>query len=135
MRKYHPKTPQLNGLVERMNRIIAEKVKCMISHSKLPKTFWGEAVKTAINLINLSPSRPLNGEIPEEVWSGKKASYGHLRVFGCKAFVHIPKYERAKLDAKAKECIYLGSPRDELGFKLWDPINKKIVQSRDVLFF
>ena len=67
MRKYHPKTPQLNGLVERMNRIIAEKVKCMISHSKLPKTFWGEAVKTAINLINLSPSRPLNGKIPEEV--------------------------------------------------------------------
>ena len=58
-----------------------------------------------------------------------------IRVFGCKAFVHIPKDERAKLDAKVKECIYLGSPRDELGFKLWDPINKKIVQSRDVIFF
>jgi len=83
----------------------------------------------------LSPSRPLNGEIPEEVWSRKKASYGHLRVFKCKAFVHIPKDERAKLDAKVKECIYLGSPRDELGFKLWDPINKKIVRSRDVVFF
>jgi len=75
-------------------------------------------VKTVVDLINLSPSSPLNGEIPEEVWSGKKASYGHLRVFGCKAFVHIPKDEKAKLDAKANECIYLCSPRDEIGFRL-----------------
>ena len=92
-------------------------------------------MKTVVDLVSLSPSRPLNGKIPKEVWSRKKASYGHLRVFGCKAFVHILKDERAKPDVKAKECIYLGSPRDELGFRLWDPINKKIVQSRDVLFF
>ena len=134
-RRYLPKTPQLNGLAERMNRIIVEKVKCMISHSNLPKTFWGEVVKTAIDLINLSLSIPLNGKIPEEVWSRKKASYVHLRVFRCKAFVHILKDERAKPDVKAKEYIHLGSLRDELGFRLWDPINKKIVQSRDVLFF
>ena len=135
MRKYLPKTPQLNGLAERMNRIIVEKVKCMISHSNLPKTFWGEVMKTVVDLINLSPSRPLNGEIPEEVWSGKKASYSHLRVFECKAFVHISKDERAKLDAKAKECIYLGSPKDELGFRLRNPINKKVVRCRDVELF
>ena len=132
--KVPPKTPQMNGLAERMNRTIAEKVRSMLSHAKLPKAFWAEAVKTAVDLINLSPSRPLNGEIPEEVWSGKKASYGLLRVFGCRAFVHIPKDERGKLDAKSKECIYLGSPRDELGFRLWDPTNKKIVRSRDVVF-
>lgn len=58
-----------------------------------------------------------------------------MRVFGCNAFVHILKDERAKLDAKVNECIYLGSPRDELGFRIWGPINKKIVQSRDVIFF
>ena len=125
----------MNGLAERMNRIIAEKVRSMLSHAKLSKSFWGEAVKAAIDLINLSPSRPLNGEILEEVWFGKKASYGHLRVFRYKAFVHIPKDEIAKLDAKTKECIYFGSPRDELGFRLWDPINKRIVRSRDVVFY
>jgi len=92
-------------------------------------------VRTAVDLINLSPSRPINGEIPDEVWYGKKASYGHLRVFGCRAFVHVPKDERAKLDAKTKECIYLGSPRDELGFRLWDPATKKMVRSRDVVFY
>jgi len=117
----------MNGVAERMIRTIAEKVRSMFSQAKLPKSFWGEAVRTAVGLINFSPSRPLNGEIPNEVWYGKKASYGHLRVFGCRAFVHVPKDERPKLDAKTKECIYLGSPRDELGFKLWDPATKKMV--------
>ena len=123
--KVPPKTPQMNGVAERMNRTIAEKVRSMLSQAKLPKSFWAEAVRTAVDLINLSPSRPLDGKLSDEVWSGKKVSYNHLRVFGCKAFVHIPKDERSKLDAKAKECIYLGSPRDELGFRLWDPANKK----------
>jgi len=87
----------------------------MISHANLPKPFWGEAMKTAVDIINLSPLAPLEGDVLEEVWSGKKALYNHLKVFGCRAFVHIPKDERPKLDSKTKECIYLGSPRAELG--------------------
>lgn len=58
-----------------------------------------------------------------------------MRVFGCRAFVHIPKDERAKLDAKTKECIYHSSPRYELGFRLWDPVNKKIVRNKDEVFY
>ncbi|WVY96494.1 hypothetical protein V8G54_028645 [Vigna mungo] len=65
--KVPPKTPQMNGVAERFNRTIAEKVRSMLSHAKLPKSFWGEALVTAADLINLSPSRPLNGKIPEEV--------------------------------------------------------------------
>jgi len=41
-----------------------------------------------------------------------------LKVFECKGFVHIPNDERKKLEAKAKECIYLGFAKDEFGYKL-----------------
>ena len=41
----------------------------MLSHSKLPKSFWGEAMRTSIDLINFSPSIPLKGDVPERVWS------------------------------------------------------------------
>ena len=55
-------------------------------------------------------------------------------MFGCKAFVHIPIDERSKLDGKSKQCIFLGYGRDDFGYKFWDPVDKKIVRSRDVVF-
>ena len=79
----------MNGVAERMNRTIVEKVKSMLSQAKLPKSFWAKAVRTATYFINLSPSRPLNEKLSNEVWFGKKAFYGHLKVFKCKAFVDI----------------------------------------------
>ena len=71
-----------------MNRTIEEKIRCMLSHSKLPKSLRGEAMRTSIDLTNLSPLVPLK-VVPERVWIGKDVLYDHLRVFGCRAFVHI----------------------------------------------
>ncbi|KAB5560993.1 hypothetical protein DKX38_005950 [Salix brachista] len=70
----------------------------------------------------------------DRVWNGKDVSYDHLRVFGCKAFVHIPKDERSKLDVKTRQCIFLGYGLDEFGYRLYDPVEKKLVRSRDVVF-
>ncbi|KAJ4721959.1 Retrovirus-related Pol polyprotein from transposon TNT 1-94 [Melia azedarach] len=132
--KTPPKTPQLNGLAERMNRTLVERVRCLISQAGLSKSFWGEALSTAAHVINLSPSIPLQLEVPERIWSGKEVCYDYLRVFGCRAFVHIPKDERSKLDVKTKQCIFLGYGQDEFGYRLYDPVNKKIIRSRDVVF-
>jgi len=135
LEKTVPKTPQQNGVAERMNRTICEKIRCMLSHAKLPKHFWAEAMRTAVDLINLSPSVPLNGDVPQSFWTEKAVSLDHLRVFGCRVSVHIPKDERSKLDSKAKQCIFLGYAHEEFGYRLWDPVNKKIIRSRDVVFF
>ena len=124
------KTPHINGVAEMMNITIAKKVRSMLSQAKLLKSLWGETVRTVVDLINLSPSRRFNSEIPDEEWYGKKSFHGYLRVFECRAFVQVPKDERAMLDAKTKKCIYLGSPRYELGFILWDSATKRIVKVR-----
>ncbi|GJZ30517.1 putative RNA-directed DNA polymerase [Tanacetum coccineum] len=132
--KTPPKTPQLNGLAERMNRTLVERVRCLLSHAGLPASFWGEALNTAVHVINLTPCVPLRFDVPDRVWSGKDVSYRHLRVFGCKASVHIPKDERSKLDVKGKPCVFLGYGQDEFGYRLYDPVQKKLVRSRDVVF-
>ncbi|KAJ4835409.1 hypothetical protein Tsubulata_023696 [Turnera subulata] len=44
-------------------------------------SFWGEAMRTAVDLINLSPSTALDGDVPDRVWSGKNVSYKHLKSF------------------------------------------------------
>nr|GEW27184.1 retrovirus-related Pol polyprotein from transposon TNT 1-94 [Tanacetum cinerariifolium] len=67
------RTPQQNGVSERMNRTIIEKLRCMLSHASLDKDFWVEAATTATYLINRSPHRSLDGNIPEVLWSGNSA--------------------------------------------------------------
>ncbi|MCO5550507.1 hypothetical protein L7F22_003994 [Adiantum nelumboides] len=125
-----PFNPSQNGVAERLNRTIQEKVRSMLSHG-----FWAEAVQTAIHLINRSPSKALGGEVPEEVWSGKPPSYAHLRVFGCEAYVHIRSELRTKLEPKSSKCIFLGYGEDgEMGYRLWDPALRKIIRSNDVIF-
>ena len=89
---------------------------------------------TKVDLINLSPLAPLDSNIPERVWTGKDVSYKHLRVFGYRAYVHIPKDKRSKLDDKAKECIFLGYGHEEFGYILWDLVARKLIRSRDVIF-
>ncbi|GJR49520.1 G-type lectin S-receptor-like serine/threonine-protein kinase [Tanacetum coccineum] len=39
--KTPPKTPQLNGLAERMNRTLVERVRCLLSHAGLPASSLG----------------------------------------------------------------------------------------------
>ena len=45
-------TPQYNGVVERMNRTICDKIWFIFSYAKLPRYFYGEAMHTTCYLIN-----------------------------------------------------------------------------------
>ena len=89
-----PKTPELNGLAERMNRIIMERVRSMLSHAKIPKSYWVEAMSTIVYPINRSPLVPLKGDVPQQVWIGKDASYKRLKTFGCLSYMHVAKDHR-----------------------------------------
>ena len=106
----------------------------MLSNAKLPKHFWGEALYTMMHVINLTLTMILDSEVPNKIWFGKNVSYDHLLVFDCKAFVHIPRDERCKLDAKTRQGIFIGYGEDEFGYRFYDPVEKKLVRSRDVQF-
>jgi hypothetical protein len=43
----------------------------MLSHAKLPKHFWREVMRIVVDLINVSPLVPLDGDIPQRVGQGK----------------------------------------------------------------
>lgn len=130
-----PYCPQQNGVSERLNRTLIEKARCLLQGSGLGKEYWGEAVSTAIYLYNRSPSSALCGQIPEEVWTGRTVSLGHLRVFGCVAYALVPSVKRQKLDAKSKKYIFVGYSETSKGYRLMDPQNpKKVVIARNVEF-
>ena len=103
-----PKTPEQNGVAERLNRTLVVTARSMLLDAKLPKSYWGEAVNTAVYLKNPSPSRSLRGVTPYEAWFGVKPQVKHLRVLGCDAFPHVPRDERGKFDSKTRKCILVG---------------------------
>ena len=88
-----PKTPQQNGIAERLNRTLVETVHSMLSDSKLPKRFWAKALSTAVYLHNRSPTRAVQKMTPFEAWTKEKPDVGHLKVFGSLCYSHIAKDE------------------------------------------
>jgi hypothetical protein len=127
-------TPQQNGVSERKNRTIMNMVRCLLAARDIPKLFWPKAVKWAIYVLNRSPTLSVKNITPEEAWSDKKPSVKHFRVFGCIAYVHIPDAQRKKLDNKSIKCVHLGVSEESKAYKLYDPVNKKIIVSRDGVF-
>ena len=48
--------------------------------------------------------------------------------------MYVQSGEYSKLDLKSRKCIFLGFGKGVKGYRLWDPIVKKTVTSRDVIF-
>ena len=129
-----PYNPAQNGLAERMNHTIVESARSMIHFSNVPKEFWAEAVNTAVYLKNRSPSVALKEEMPYECMFGVKPNVSSLKIFGCIAHVHIDSQARKKFDMKSRKAIFVGYPEGTKGFKLYDPVVKRFLCSRDVIF-
>ena len=127
-------TPEQNGVAERFNRTIAENMRAMLYHAKLPKKFWAEPINTAVYLKNRSPHSYLDGITPFEVFHGQKPHFSNLRVFGCLTTVHIPKQQRLKIDAKAEVKIFIDYPDNVKGYRLIDPESLKVTISHNVIF-
>lgn len=91
LEKTAPYTPEQNGKAEREMRTIVESARSMLYEKDLPTELWGEAVNTAVYLLNRSPNSKTVDKTPYEIWTGKKPVLKHVRTFGCEGFVHIPK--------------------------------------------
>ena len=83
-------------------------------------------------MINHSPLVAIEKKTPQEVWSGSPTTYLDLKIFGYPTYAHV---DNGKLEPRAMKCIFLGYKFGVKGYKLWCPKTKKLVISRDVIFF
>jgi hypothetical protein len=104
-----------------------EKERSMLSGAGIEHKLWAEVVDIACYLINQSPTSTLVDKTPHEAWTSKKPSLVHLKVFGCDAYVHVPKEKRSKLDNKVEKCIFIGYKDGVKGYKLWNPVIRKTI--------
>jgi transposase InsO family protein len=73
-----PYTPQQNGAAERRNRTLLEMVRSMMVQVNLSITFWGDALLTAVYILNHVPSKSIFST-PYELWNNRKSDLSNLR--------------------------------------------------------
>ncbi|KAG8232255.1 hypothetical protein J437_LFUL011809 [Ladona fulva] len=85
-------TPEQNGVAERANRSILEKTRAMLK----------EAVA-------------VKDQVPYEAWTGRRVNIGHLKVFECLAYVHVPKVKSNKLGDRGTAYIFVSYDEEKRG--------------------
>ena len=129
-------TPQQDGISEVGNRIIVGRANAMLQCANAPKSYWAEAIMTAVHLSYVSVAKGIGGKkSPYELWNRKKPEVQHLRVWGCVAYTKSIKNDDKKWDARANRCMFVGYTASTKIWKFYDPINRKSFTSRDVVFY
>jgi hypothetical protein len=127
-------TPQQNGVTERKNQTIMEMAHNMLVAKHFSNAYWVEVVETAIYIMNICPTKSVRNKVPRESWICMKHNVVHLNIFGCVAYTYVPNELRNKLDKKGHKCIFVEYSEDTKAYKLYDPIARKVIISRNVQF-
>ncbi|RVW59877.1 Retrovirus-related Pol polyprotein from transposon TNT 1-94 [Vitis vinifera] len=127
-----------NGVAERKNRHLLEVVRASLIATKIPISYWGEAITSATYLINRVPSSPINFQTPLQALTNAivAPTVPNLppRVFGCMAFVHLHKHQRTKLTSHALQCVFVGYALHKKGYRCYHPPTRRMFITMDVMF-
>jgi hypothetical protein len=126
-----PYTPQQNGNVERLNRVIKERVRALLFTAEAGPELWPEAVRTVVRLLNVSA---VKGKAcsPQELFYGRKPTGAYFKVWGCLAYVKLPDRQLSALGPRSVAGMFVGY---ESGSKAYRVLVKgRVVVSKDVRF-
>ncbi|GJR43554.1 putative ribonuclease H-like domain-containing protein [Tanacetum coccineum] len=101
------RTPQQNGVAERKNKTLIEAARTMLVDSKLPTTFWTEAVNTACYVLNRVLVIKPHNKIPYELIRGRPPLIDFMKPFGCPVTILNTRDHLGKFDGKADEGYFV----------------------------
>jgi len=101
----------------------------------LPKAYWCYAVNHVVHIINRLPTTVLSNVCPYQILYKRPPTYLNLKVFGTMCFASTLECNRAKLDPRARKCVFLGFKTGIKGYVLLDTLSREIFISRNVIFY
>ncbi|GJY02434.1 retrotransposon protein, putative, ty1-copia subclass [Tanacetum coccineum] len=122
-----PYTPQNNGLSERRNRTLLDMVQSMMNLTTLPLSFLDYALETSTQILNMVPTKKVD-KTPYELWYGKVTNLSYLKFWGCEVLVKRDTPD--KLRQRSVKCIFIGYPKETMGYYLYFLPENKIVVAR-----
>ncbi|KAJ9548565.1 hypothetical protein OSB04_021108 [Centaurea solstitialis] len=129
-----PRTPQQNGVAERRNRTLIEAARTMLADSKLPITFWAEAVNTACYVQNRVHVVKSKGKTPYELFKNKKPFIGFFVPFGCPCSILNTKTHLGKFDSKSDDGFFVGYSIQSKAVRVFNTVSRTIEESDNVKF-
>ena len=106
----------------------------MMKAKGMPARFWGEAVTTAVFILNRAPTKALMGKTSFEAWYGCKLSVSFLRTFSCIGHVRKTKSNLTKREDRNTLMVFLGYAEGTKAYRLYDPHGDKVLVSCNVMF-
>lgn len=131
-----PYHPQSNGVVERFNRIIGERIRCVFNESGLPFMFWTEIAHAISYVLNRTPRKKNPNTTPLGIFLNSKnyvPNYTQFKVLGCRVHVHLNVLNQ-KFEARSEEGFLVSYARLQKGYRVWIPSRKTIKTTRDIKF-
>nr|DAD31904.1 TPA_asm: hypothetical protein HUJ06_010755 [Nelumbo nucifera] len=130
-----PNTPQQNGVAERKLAHLTAVTLSWLHDKNLPRELWAEAMQCACHVIIRLPPWLGTSKSHFELLFNTKPDVSYFKIFGSLCYVHVTKHSRAKLDPKARKCLFVGYDTHRKRWRCMDPVSKKIVTSHDVIFY
>jgi len=97
-------------------------------------TLWEKDASTVFYIQNRIHHSIMGKETLEEAFIGEKLDVGHLRIFGCLFYIHVPKYKRMKMEPSSKKGIFMGYSETSKAYNIYIPGERHIEVSSDVSF-
>ncbi|GJY37821.1 putative ribonuclease H-like domain-containing protein [Tanacetum coccineum] len=128
------RTPQQNGVAERMNRTLIEAARTMLADSLLPTTFWAEAVSTACYIFNRVRVTKPQHKTPYELLFGHKPIISYIRPFGCHVTILDTLSVLGKFDRKSDEGFLVGYSLNSKAYRVYNLVTKRVEVNLHVNF-
>ncbi|GKD34067.1 putative ribonuclease H-like domain-containing protein, partial [Tanacetum coccineum] len=128
------RTPQQNGVAERRNRTLIEAARTMLAESKLPTTFWAEAVNNACYVHNRVLVVKPHNKTPYELFKGRTPSLSFMRPFGCHVTILNTLDHLGKFDGKSDDGFFVGYSLNSKAFRVYNIRTRKVEENLHVRF-
>ena len=93
-----------------------------------------EASRTVVYVQNRCSHKIVKNMTVEDSFTGVKPEVGHLRIFGCPIYIHVPKEKRTKLEPSGKKGTFVGYIESSKVYTIYIPGSRQIEVSMDLTF-